>query len=282
VTFIANYLSTVLPNQMQSNDLNHEIQLENQLGRFGALLNAVSTAHLVGAEVTQPLSLGSSGVPPFAAPDTSYLTPPVNGTWAQLNYSTTGTGGTTPVTTPIPLGAGIVVGLRNSWAPAAEVGFVQGAIVFADLGGAPIFVDAPSITVTTSSGAVTALNVWIPEFTGSIPATAGAMTVNLVARLISTNVVDVSTATHLTIASGTNVVLTVTSQYANAWNSTYQSRHWPGVTVACTGFAGTSTATACSATYAASAALGRVVLTFPGSTIARLEVTTALFSLTAQ
>jgi hypothetical protein len=282
VTFIANYLSTQLPNQMLQNDLNHEITVENQLGRFDALLQAVSAAHAVGAQVTQPLSLGSAGVPPFAAPDTSYLIAPASGTWAQVNYTTAGANGNTVVTTPIPLGAGVVAALRNSYAPGAEVALVQGAVVYADLGGTPIFVNSPAITATSSSGVVTALSIWVPQFVGTIPATAGAMTVNLVARLISTDAVTVSSGTHLSVAPGTSVVFTLTSQYAAAWNNTFSSYHWPGVTVTCTGVAGTSTARACSSAYAATAAMGKVVITVPGTNLADLSVTVALFSLQAQ
>ena len=282
VTFIANYLSTQLPNQMLSNDLNHEIAVENQLGRLSELLEAASNANNVGAQLTQPLSLGSDGVPPFAPPDTSYLSGPVNGSWAQINYTTIGASGNTVVATPIPLGAGVVVHLRNSYAPGAEVALVQGSVVYADLGGTPIFADPPSISATVSSGAVTALSVWLPEFTGPVPGIAGAMTANLVSRLISTNVVLVSSGTHLTIASGSSVVLTITSQYAAAWNAAFANEHWPGVTTACSGFAGASTAAACSSTYSATSALGKVVLTIPGTNLARLSVTVALFSIAAQ
>ncbi len=69
VTFIANYLATTLPNQMQVNELNHEIQVENQLGHFRALLQGISGAGTPGAPVLQPITLGSVGVPPFGPPD---------------------------------------------------------------------------------------------------------------------------------------------------------------------------------------------------------------------
>ena len=65
VTFIANYIATTLPSQMSANDTNHEVQVENQLGQFVALLQAYSSANAVGAQVTLPVSLGSVGAPPF-------------------------------------------------------------------------------------------------------------------------------------------------------------------------------------------------------------------------
>ncbi|HTS33731.1 MAG TPA: hypothetical protein VMI55_07355 [Thermoplasmata archaeon] len=283
VTFIANYLTTQLPNQMQANDLSHEITVQNQIGHFDALLQAVSSAHAIGAEVTTPLSLGSDGEPPFAAPDTSYLSAPQNGTWAYLNYTTTGTGGNTVVTTPVGLGQGLVAHLVNTYAPGAEVALVQGAVVYAELAANPIFSDPPAITAVASSSAVTALHIWIPEFVGSIPGTSGAMTANLVARLLSTNVVVVSSDTHLTIAAGTSLTLTLTSQYAFAWYQYFLSQQWPGVTTTCAGFPGTtSTVTACSSTYQAIGTLGKVTVTIPGGSLALLSVTVAVFSIGVQ
>ncbi len=283
VTYVANYLTTQLPNQMLANDLSHEITLQNQVGYFDALLQAVSSAHVNGGQVTAPLSLGSAGVPPFAAPDTSYLSAPQNGTWAYINYTTTGIGGNTVVTTPVALGTGFVAHLVNTYAPGAEVALVQGGVVYAELDGTPIFSNPPAITVTTSSGAVTALTLWMPEFSGSIPGTSGAMTANLVSRLISTNQVVVGPGTHLTIAAGTSLTLTLTSQYAEAWYQYFVGQQWPGVTTTCAGFPGTtSTAAACSATYQAIGTLGKVTVTIPGANLARLSVTVALFSIGVQ
>jgi hypothetical protein len=282
VTFIANYLTTQLPNQMNANDLAHEVQVENQLGRASSLLYQASSANTIGAQLTQPLSLGSAGVPPFAGPDTSYLSAPVNGTGATVNYTTTGTGGSTAVSTVVAYGSGLVVHLRNSYAPEAEAAFVQGGVVYAQLGGSPLFIDPPSLQVTTSSGEVTALSIWLPQFYGTVPATAGAMTANLVFRLVSTNSVVVSGDTHLSIAAGTNVVLTFVSQYAEAWDAYLTSQVWPGVTITCTGVHGASTAAACSSTYTAIGALGEVVLTVPGAHLSRLSVQVGLFSIAVQ
>ncbi len=65
VTFIGNYLTTVLPGQMSSNDLNHGLLVEDQVGRLATLLRNEVSADAVGAQITQPVSLGSSGEPPF-------------------------------------------------------------------------------------------------------------------------------------------------------------------------------------------------------------------------
>ena len=69
VTVIANYLATTLPAQMSVNDLNHEIAVENQLGHLQALLTSLAKSAVDGSPAVQPVTLGSDGAPPFAAPD---------------------------------------------------------------------------------------------------------------------------------------------------------------------------------------------------------------------
>jgi hypothetical protein len=73
VTFIANFLTTVVPNQMQVNDFNHVIAVENQLGRLAALVASGGGSGAVGMQFVQPISLGSDGVAPWAPPDGSSL-----------------------------------------------------------------------------------------------------------------------------------------------------------------------------------------------------------------
>lgn len=73
VTVIANYLTTTLPSQMSVNDLNHVVQVENEVGRLQALLEAASAVGAVGAQLTQPITLGSAGDPPFAAADSGSI-----------------------------------------------------------------------------------------------------------------------------------------------------------------------------------------------------------------
>ncbi len=89
VTFIANFISTTLPNQMQVNDLNHELTVEDQLGRLQTLLYGTSEAVAIGAQVTAPISLGGAGDPPFANPDGGTIsgTPGFNSTAAGISYS---------------------------------------------------------------------------------------------------------------------------------------------------------------------------------------------------
>jgi hypothetical protein len=75
VTFIANYLTTTLPGQMSVNDLNHDVQVQDQVGRLQALLQAAADSGDVGAQFSQPITLGGVGEPPFAGPDSGWISP---------------------------------------------------------------------------------------------------------------------------------------------------------------------------------------------------------------
>lgn len=90
VTYIANYLSTTLPAQMSSNDTEHLLQVENELGRLAALAEAVSKGAAPGTQVTQPVVLASQGVPPFAVPDPGQLVSANSSGGAAVNFSLTG------------------------------------------------------------------------------------------------------------------------------------------------------------------------------------------------
>ena len=79
VTYIANYLTTTLPQQMSTNDLNHVVEVENQVGRLQALLEAATTADATGAQFTQPITLGGAGQPPFASADAATIGPATSG-----------------------------------------------------------------------------------------------------------------------------------------------------------------------------------------------------------
>lgn len=90
VTFIANFLTTIVPNQMQVNDLNHEVAVQNQFGRLSALLASAGAEGSVGMQVVQPISLGSDGVAPWASPDGSSVGGGRNGSNLSLSYGILG------------------------------------------------------------------------------------------------------------------------------------------------------------------------------------------------
>ena len=113
VVFIANYLTTTLPSQMSVNDLDHELQVENQLGRFQALLEQVSRVGAIGAEVTQPVALGSQGLPPFASADSGAIGP-LDGANYSFAYPLAGSGSLLPPTGGTPGGYLAGCGLTNT------------------------------------------------------------------------------------------------------------------------------------------------------------------------
>jgi hypothetical protein len=90
VTFVATYLSTTLPNQMSLNDLNHDLQVENQLGQLEAQLVAATQAGATGAQLSQPIALGSAGTPPFAGQDSGWTSALPQGSGIAVNYTVVG------------------------------------------------------------------------------------------------------------------------------------------------------------------------------------------------
>ncbi len=92
------------------------------------------------------------------------------------------------------------------------------------------------------------------------------------------NIVVVSSATQLSFAPGSNVVLTLTSQFAPAWMSYYAGLNLPGVTYSCAPAA----SVACTGPYNGNGALATVVLSVPTTSLVSLSVTVALFALSIQ
>lgn len=72
-TYIAGYLATTLPSQMQELEFEHELQVENQLGRLQAMLSAEVEAGGAHYPFTSPVTLGSGSVPPFGPPSTASI-----------------------------------------------------------------------------------------------------------------------------------------------------------------------------------------------------------------
>jgi len=90
VTMLGNYLANQLPAQMQVNDANHALQVENQLARLTGTLRQVAVAGSIGGVVSQPISLGSLGAPPFAGADGSTIAPETAGSELTVSYTVTG------------------------------------------------------------------------------------------------------------------------------------------------------------------------------------------------
>jgi hypothetical protein len=266
VTFIANYLTTTLPNQMSVNDLNHEIQVENQVGRLQALLTATAEGAPVGAEVVQPFALGSDAAPPFAGQDGSSLSQGVTGANSTINFALSGPGG---ITQPFAFAqsAALVLQLHNTYAPTAEVAYDQGAVIYAQTGGYPIMIDGPQI-----SYAGTSLSLWIPSFTGTPAPTAGAGTVVASLRLLSVESVSIP-SNSFSMAPG-SVVIVVHTPYALAWKNYFAGLSSFHGLVTCTPSAGV----ACTSLYSFGAPLGTITITIPTTGLSSFSIAVAQFS----
>jgi hypothetical protein len=134
------------------------------------------------------------------------------------------------------VGASFVVYLRNTYAPAADVAFDQGAVVYAQSNGRPLLLVGPAITYTGGT-----LALWVPEFLGTVGAEAGDGTAELSARLVS--VVSLHLPSDGFSISGT-ISIKVTTPYAAAWESYFGavpalaadvSPCFPATSIACAG-----------------------------------------------
>ena len=90
VSMIGNYLTSQLPRLMQSNDLDHGLQVEDQVGRLAALIASAVAEAPVGTPVTQPVSLGSNGEPPVAGPDGATISPGRTGSGMAVSFNVVG------------------------------------------------------------------------------------------------------------------------------------------------------------------------------------------------
>jgi hypothetical protein len=143
---------------------------------------------------------------------------------------------TIPQTQSGAVGASLVVHLRNTYAPAADVAFDQGAVVYAQSNGRPLLLVGPAITYTGGT-----LALWVPEFLGTVGAEAGDGTAELSARLVS--VVSLHLPSDGFSISGT-ISIKVTTPYAAAWESYFGaipalaadvSPCFPATSIACAG-----------------------------------------------
>jgi len=87
---LANYLSTQLPAQMAVNDGNRVLEVENQVARLAASLQAAAGSYAVGRVLTQPVSLGSVGAPPFGAADGGSIGPGAQGSELTDSFTVVG------------------------------------------------------------------------------------------------------------------------------------------------------------------------------------------------
>jgi hypothetical protein len=90
VTVLANYLATQLPAQMQVNDAIHSASVQDQLLRLDGSLQLLAQTGAIGGSVSQPISLGSAGAPPFAGPDGTQISPGVAASQLAISFTVVG------------------------------------------------------------------------------------------------------------------------------------------------------------------------------------------------
>jgi len=108
-------------------------------------------------------------------------------------------------------GASLVVYLRNTYTPGGEVGFDQGAVLYAQSNGMPLMLVNPSISFVGGT-----LSVWEPEFLGTVGTEAGIGTAELSVRLVSLMSVNLPAAGY-SLSGATSLV--VKTPFASAWMS---------------------------------------------------------------
>jgi hypothetical protein len=171
VTFIANFLTTIVPNQMSVNDLNHTVAVENEIGRLSSLLAAAGGSGGPGQQFVQPVTLGSDSVAPWTQPDSSSVGSGRIGANASLSFGLLGASVFTP-----PLGSsqgGPALPGGCSFTSAANVGvactLALSQLTFNFSGNAKAF----TVTSIIATG-LYALNYSTNHSTISISATLGA------------------------------------------------------------------------------------------------------------
>jgi len=268
VTFIANYLSTTLPQQMDVNDINHDLLVQNEVGRAAALLEAAATHGAVGTELTQPIVLGSAGLPPFAAADGGVLSGDASGSSEKISFGIAGSSVPSQELSMQSNGGAFDVQLRNIYAPPAEAAYDYGAVVFAQQGGKAFVEDAPPITVTG-----TAVQILLPIFSTTIGAEAGVGTAILGFQLTS-EYTETFPSGGYTLVSG-SIQVVVTTPFAPAWVAYINSQTALAGDATCLGVG-----SACTGPFLFDGPLGTVTITLPASiTSVTLQVATYALSL---
>jgi hypothetical protein len=86
VTYLSNYLVFQLPGQMSQAEFQHVVEVENQLERFQATVIAQSSARGLPFALSNPVTLGSAGVPPFGGPALGSIGPEQPNVGAAVSY----------------------------------------------------------------------------------------------------------------------------------------------------------------------------------------------------
>lgn len=165
-----------------------------------------------------------------------------------------------------PAGTGFVVGLRNTYAPSAEVAYDEGAEVYAQPGGLPVFIVPPRISYGHGQ-----LQVFVPQFANRVNGEAGVGTADASLRLIAANQF-IFPGSGFNVGNNTPVTIKVVTPYAAAWYAYFLSNPSTNPFVTCSG-----ARNVCTAVYAPGGPLGTVTLVLPMTGV-QLELLVGLYS----
>ena len=86
VSFLSNYLVNQLPGEMGDVEFGHLVQVENQVERVQATILQQASHPGIALPMSSPITLGSSGVPPFGPPSLGTVAPESAGVGTSNNY----------------------------------------------------------------------------------------------------------------------------------------------------------------------------------------------------
>jgi hypothetical protein len=256
---------------MATNDVEHDLTVEDQVGLFATLVADSISEGVVGTLVSQPIALASMGDPPFAGPDGGTLSAAVSSSTLVVSFSVKSTGGTTlPFSLSGPVGAAFTVHLQNSYAPPADVAYDEGGVVFAQAGGIPVMIDPPAFSLSAKG----ALNLTLAQFLESAGTQVGTGTTTFSVDLSSVTDLDFPTSVY---SLSTAVTITIVSRYAAAWENYFEtSSSFSTFTTTCT------PASVCTpSTYSFGGAAGTVTLVVPLASIHALNIGVGSFTVTS-
>ncbi len=162
----------------------------------------------------------------------------------------------------------------NAYAPSGEVAYDAGAVVYAQYGAYPVFVDPPSIALTAAGGLVTAAAVWLPFFSNVVGSVGGVGTETLDVGVLHTQSVVVNgSSPTFAINPGVPIRIVIQTPYAEGWDAYLNARP------AFSGLWSCAPAPICTGVYVAGATLGTISITIPATNLQLITVGNAVFSL---
>jgi hypothetical protein len=165
-----------------------------------------------------------------------------------------------------PPSAFLTVHLNNLYAPRSEVALDQGAVVYAQPGGLPVFVVPPQISLTNG-----VLSVFVPRFSGHVGTESGTGTADVSLRLLATQQFVIP-SNSLSFQNGSAIKITVITPYAAAWFAYLEANSALSPYVTCSG-----AGSVCTALYQPGGTVGTIKLTIPTAGI-HLQLLVALYS----